>query len=400
MTIHRSFPAIPAFGLLAGALAAQVIDVDLPEPYATESVRNASRVVERPEGAELKVPDGFHVEEYASGFRQPRFMTLGPSNELVISDSGRQRGDGVVYVLRDTDGDHRIDESKAIIENLDRPYGLAFWHDYLYVGETTSLKRYRYDADAMTAGPGEEVVSMADFGGGHWTRTVVFDPQGEKMYLSIGSGSNVDTGEPEMRAAINRFNPDGTGHEIYASGTRNPVGLRFYPGTNTLFVTVHERDALGDDLVPDYFTHLQEGGFYGWPYYYIGQHEDPRHAGERPDLKEKVIVPDLPYQAHSGNMDFWFYTGSMFPEKYRGGAFVAFHGSWNRSRRTGYKLVYVPFEDGRISGPPEDFLTGFMLSPDRPEVWGRPVGLLGLPDGSLLMSEDGGNKIWRITYGD
>jgi len=398
MTMEYFLRAAGVSCLAVAGFAWQVTAIDLPEPYHTESARNGPRIVDRPSGAELHVPDGFHVEEYASGFSRPRFMTLGPSNELLLSDSGSGRTSGTVYILQDTDGDQSVDQRRALVENLDRPYGLAFWENYLYIAETTSLKRYRYDTEAMTVGPGEEVVPMAEFDRGHWTRTVIFDPQGEKMYLSIGSRSNVDAGEPEWRAAINRFNPDGSGHEIYASGTRNPLGLRFHPGTDVLWATVQERDALGDDLVPDYFTHIEAGGFYGWPYSYTGSHEDPRRAGGRPDLVAKTIVPDLPVQAHSAVMDFWFYTGTQFPQRYSGGAFIAYHGSWNRARRTGYKVVYVPFEDGRIAGPPEDFLTGFMISPNSRDVWGRPVGFVELPDGSLLMSEDGGNKIWRISY--
>jgi glucose/arabinose dehydrogenase len=218
------------------------------------------------------------------------------------------------------------------------------------------------------------------------------------MYITIGSGSNVNTGEDPMRAAINRFNPDGTGHEIFASGTRNPVGLHWYPGTNTLWAGVEERDELGDDLAPDYFTHIQHGGFYGWPYAYIGNHEDPRHKGDRPDLVAKAIVPDVILPAHASMLDFMFYTGKQFPKEYQGGAFLAWHGSWNRAKRQGYQIAFVPFAKGKPSGPPQDFLTGWMLSPDNPEVWGRPVAVFQMPDGSLLVSDDGGKKIWRIFY--
>jgi len=398
MTTGRTILVFLGSGLIAGVLAWQAAEVDLPLPYHTESVRNNPRVIERPDGARLQVPAGFQIEEYASGFERPRFMTLGPSGELLLSDSGNRQNPGLVYILRDTDGDGKADERKALVEELDRPYGLAFLRDYLYIAETTSLKRYRYDSEAMTVGAGEEVVSMSEFGRGHWTRTVLFDRQGEKMYLAIGSSSNVDAGEPERRAAINRFNPDGSGHEIVAAGTRNPIGLRWHPGSDTLWAAVQERDGLGDDLVPDYFTHIQEGGFYGWPYAYIGPNEDPRREGERPDLVQKTIVPDLPIQAHSAVLDCWFYTGSQFPERYRGGAFLAYHGSWNRAKRTGYSVVFVPFADGKLAGQPEDFLTGWMLDPDEREVWGRPVGLVELPDGSLLVSDDGGNKVWRISY--
>jgi glucose/arabinose dehydrogenase len=356
---------------------------------------NPPRVISQPDGAQLRLPAGFEIAVYAEGFERPRFMLLGPSGEVLVSDSVNG---GAVYVLVDRDQDFRPETRKKLITGLDRPYGLAFWKQFLYVAETTSLKRYPYDAKTMTAGPGEEVVSMRDFGSGHWTRTVLFDRTGGKMYLAIGSRSNVSPGEPPMRAAINRFNPDGSGHEIFASGTRNPIGLRWYPGTDVLWAAVQERDGLGDDLVPDYFTHIQPGGFYGWPYAYIGPNEDPRNKGLRPDLVAKTIVPDVLLQAHVAVLDFVFYTGKQFPARYHGGAFLAFHGSWNRSRRVGYSVAFVPFRNGKPSGPVEDFLTGWMLAPERREVWGRPVGLLELPDGSLLVSEDGGNKIWRVWY--
>ena len=395
MTTRRSVLCLLGITLTTAGLAWQAQKVELPEPYHSPSVRNRPQVIERPDGARLQVPAGFEIEEYASGFKRPRFMALGPSQELLLSDSV---AGGSVYVLLDRDNDFKPEERKVLVDGLDRPYGLAFWKDYLYIAETTSLKRYRYDAKKMSVGPGEEIVPMADFDRGHWTRTVLFDRAGEKMYLAIGSRSNVDAGEPERRAAINRFNPDGSGHEIFAAGTRNPIGLRFYPGSDTLWAAVQERDGLGDDLVPDFFTSIREGGFYGWPFSYIGPHEDPRRKGERTDLVKKTIVPDIPIPSHSAVLDCWFYTGSQFPEQYRGGAFLAYHGSWNRAKRTGYKVVFVPFQDGKPAGKAQDFLTGWMLDPEEREVWGRPVGLIELPDGSLLVSEDGGNKIWRISY--
>lgn len=387
---------LPVLTCAAGAfLLAWQAPVKLPPPYHSPSAMNPPRVISRPDGAQLRLPAGFDIAVYAEGFERPRFMLLGPSGEVLVSDSVNG---GSVYVLVDRDRDFQPETRKKLITGLDRPYGLAFWKQYLYVAETTSLKRYPYDARTMTVGPAEEVVSMRDFGAGHWTRTVLFDRKGEKMYLAIGSRSNVSPGEPPMRAAINRFNPDGSGHEIFASGTRNPIGLRWYPGTDVLWAAVQERDGLGDDLVPDYFTHIQPGGFYGWPYAYVGPNEDPRNKGLRPDLVAKTIVPDVLLQAHVAVLDFIFYTGKQFPARYHGGAFLAFHGSWNRARRVGYSVAFVPFRDGKPGGPVEDFLTGWMLAPERREVWGRPVGLLELPDGSLLVSEDGGNKIWRVWY--
>jgi glucose/arabinose dehydrogenase len=379
--------------LIAGAALAwqqKTASVNLPPPYATPSAQNRPHVVARPNGAQLQVPHGFDVEEWATGFDTPRFMLLGPSNELLLSDSDC----GCVYVLTDNGKNRR-----KILTGLERPYGLALWQDYLYVGERTSLKRYKYDRKAMSAGSGQEIVSMKGFERGHWTRSILFDRQGKKFYLGVGSSSNVSPGDPEMRAAINRFNPDGSGHEIYASGTRNPIGLHWYPGTDTLWAAVQERDELGDDLVPDYFTHIQQGGFYGWPWAYIGPHEDPRLKGQKPDLVAKTITPDVVLQpAHVAVLDFAFYTGKMFPQEYHGGAFLAFHGSWNRSKRAGYSVAFIPFSNGKPSGPQRDFLTGWMISPDNRDVWGRPVAVLELPDGSLLVSDDGGKKIWRISY--
>ncbi|HET9318199.1 MAG TPA: PQQ-dependent sugar dehydrogenase [Bryobacteraceae bacterium] len=383
---------LPAAVLLAFAvaLAWDQKEVKLPPPFATPSVDNGPHVVDRPEGAELKLPDGFQVDIYAEGFEQPRFMALGPGGELLVSDSIKN---GAVYVLEGQK------ERKKLIAGLDRPYGLAFWKDYLYVGEQTSVKRYKYDAKNRSVGQGEEVVSLAGLDGGHWTRSLLFDRKGEKLYVGVGSRSNVSAGEDPRRAAINRYNPDGSGHETFASGTRNPIGLHLYPGTDTLWAAVQERDLLGDDLVPDYFTHIQQGAFYGWPYAYIGPHEDPRRKGEQPDLVAKTIAGDVILPAHVAVLDFLFYTGKQFPAEYRDGAFLALHGSWNRSKRVGQEVAFLPFKGGKpAADQPRHFLTGWMLSPDKREVWGRPVALLQLPDGSVLVSDDGGNKLWRISY--
>ena len=239
---------------------------------------------------------------------------------------------------------------------------------------------------------------MKNMGTGHVTRTVLFDRKGDKMYLSIGSSANVVTGDPPMRAAINRFNPDGSGHEVLASGLRNPVGLRLYPGTDQIWASVQERDGLGDDLVPDYFTHIKEGGFYGWPFSYIGSNPDPRITEDAKELVTRAIVPDVILDNHTAVLDFLFYTGKQFPAEYRNGAFLANHGSSGRAKRQGYSLTFVPFKNGKPDGPTRDFATGWMLAPDKAEVWGRPVGLLEMPDGSLLLSDDGGKKVWRISY--
>ena len=384
------------FLLPVAILLAQVQqqEAKLPPPYATPSSTNPPKVVNRPDAAQLQVPHGFEIEEYATGFETPRFMLTAPGGEILVSDSSA----GAVYVLVDKNKSFKNPAKKKILEGLDRPYGLAIWKDYLYVGERTSLKRYKYDAKNMTAGQGQELDSYKDFTGGHWTRSLLFDSKGEKLYVGLGSGSNVNTGEDPKRAAINRYNPDGSGHEIYASGTRNPIGIHWYPGTDTLWAAVQERDALGDDLVPDYFTHIQQRGFYGWPYAYSGPHEEPRHKGERPDLVAKTIVPDILLQSHVAVLDFLFYTGKQFPQEYQGGAFLALHGSWNRSKRVGYAVAFIPFKNAKPSGPVRDFMTGWLISPESKDVWGRPVAIMQLPDGSILVSDDGGKKIWRISY--
>ena len=358
-------PKLYAALVCAAALAGQHAAVTLPEPYATPSSSNAAKVIPQPDGAQLKLPAGFHVAKFAEGFQRPRYLTLGPGGEVLVSD---MTPTGAVYVLAQG-------KRTALIEHLDRPYGLAFWKDYLYVAETTSLKRYKYDPKTMTVGAGEEVVAMKDFGKGHVTRTILFGKD-DKLYLAVGSSANVVTGDPAMRAAVTRYNPDGSGQEIVASGLRNPVGLRFNPQSRKLWATVQERDGLGDGLVPDYFTEVREGGFYGWPYSYIGSHPDPRIEEKRADLVDRAIVPDVVLEPHVAVLDFLFYTGKQFPAAYRNGAFLANHGSSNRAKRIGYSVSFIPFKDGKPSGTATEFVSGWMLSPDQKEVWGRPVGLL------------------------
>ena len=398
---------IAASIVISAAVIVAAQQAKLPPPYATPSVENRPRVIAKPSGAQLHVPQGFSVDVWADGFEKPRFMLQDADGEVLLADSGSDAESAAVGSLRSAGHSgavyaiaaDRPSTHKKLLDGLDRPYGLALWKNYLYVAEPQSVKRYAYDASAGTAGPGQEVVSLKGLGRGHWTRSLVFDRAGQKMYVGVGSESNVSAGEDPRRAAINRYNPDGSGHEIFASGTRNPIGLHWYPNTDVLWAAVQERDRLGDDLVPDYFTRVEPHGFYGWPYAYFGPHEDPRLKGQRPDLVGKTIVPDVALGSHVAVLDFAFYTGQQFPADYRGGAFLALHGSWNRSQRTGYSVVYLPFRDGKPTGEPKDFITGWMLSPDRKEVWGRPVAVLELKDGSLLVSEDGGNKIWRVSYG-
>ncbi len=385
-------------------------DGTLPPPYATPSVYHWPQIIPVPANAKLTVPPGFSVEPYAEKFLVPRYMAMGFNGEVLVADS-MPRPTGAVYMLEPDQGSRPI-RRKKLISGLNFPYGIALWKDYIYVGERESIERFRYDPQTQTVGPAQEVVSLKGFTVWHWTRTLLFDPKGEKLYVSIGSGSNDGLGEDPRRAAINRYNPDGTGHELYASGLRNAVGIRWYPGTETMWATVQERDDMGDDVVPDYFTHIQQGGFYGWPYAYIGPHEDPRNAGlfrmrnptlwlrtlsTVPELIKSTVTPDVILGGHVGVLDTIFYTGSQFPQEYRGGAFLALHGSVNRSKLIGYSIAFIPFRDGRPCGPMREFMAGWHVSPGE-GVWGRPVGLLQLPDGSLLVSDEGTRKLWRVRY--
>ena len=384
-------------GILAAAAAifAAADNPKLPPPYATPSANNGPRVIPKPANSRLNVPAGFHAEVWSDeGYIRPRYMMLGPNNEVILADSGHGQGarDGKVYVF------DKDKHPKAIVEHLYQPYGLAYLNGNLYVGESDSVKRYPYNSKTMTAGPGAEIISLKGQDTHHWTRSLLIDRAGKKIYVGVGSASNVSTGEDPRRAAINEYNLDGSDHQIYAAGTRNPIGIHWYPGTDVMWAGVQERDDLGDDLVPDYFTHIQKGGFYGWPYAYIGPHEDPRNKGLRPDLVAKTIVPDVLLGAHVAVLDFCFYTGKQFPAEYQGGAFLAFHGSWNRSMRVGQSIGFIPFKNGKPAGDVREVLTGWMIAPDKREVWGRPVAVLQMPDGSLLISDDGGQKVWQLSY--
>ncbi len=360
---------------------------ELPPPWHTPSAVNPPHVIDRPAGAEFVVPEGFVVEEYLDGFMTPRYMINSEQGEILLSDMEA----GIIYVIRDR-------QRQVLIKDLALPYGLALYKQWLYVADARAVWRYPYDAKTATVGKAENIFPLDEYASGHITRTILFDYAADKLYLSVGSRSNVDTGEPAIRAAISRMNPDGSGFELFASGIRNGVGMAWHPLSRRLWVTSHERDGLGDDLVPDYLTEVREGGFYGWPYAYIGPHEDPRHAGVAPDRVNKTLYPSVLLGSHVGALDLLFYTGQQFPEKYRNGAFIALHGSWNRALRVGYKVVFVPFDGGRATAGPEDFLSGWRLAPDKKEVWGRPVGLLQMTDGSLLVSDDGAGKLWRVSY--
>lgn len=382
----------------------KITAADLPPPGETRSASNSPTVVARPNGAQLHVPAGFKIEEYAAGFRDPRVLLTAPNGDIFVSES---RGNQI-KVLRDKDGNGKPDSNEVFAESdLNKPFGIAFYPpgpdpQYLYVANTDGVIRFPYrNGDLKARGPAEKLGAHLSpggllRGGGHWTRGLAFSPNGKKMYVSIGSLSNAsDKADEADRARIFEFNPDGSGQKVYASGIRNAVGIAMRPGSDELWMSVNERDELGDNLVPDYISSVKPGGFYGWPWFYIGNHQDPRHEGKHPELAAKTIVPDVLVQSHSASLNLCFYDGKQFPEDYRGDIFAAFHGSWNRSRRTGYKIVRVPFDQGKARGEYEDFVTGF-VTPEG-NVWGRPVGLTVAKDGSLLFSEDAHGTIWKVS---
>jgi len=372
----------------------------LPPPFDTESARRSSRVIPQPANAKLTVPKGFKVNVFAEGeFRYPRWMALAPNGDVFVADS---RANSII-VLRDKNKDGVADERFVWSDKLAQPFGMAFHRDWFYVANTDSIVRFKYRSGQTVAeGEPEKLVELTPGGyNQHWTRNILFSPDGKKMFVSIGSATNVDVEADPKRAAISVYDPDGKNHRIYASGLRNPIGLAWNPKTGELWTAVNERDGLGDDLVPDYATSVKEGGFYGWPYSYLGQNEDPRRKGENPDLVKKAIVPDVIFQSHVAALGIQFYTGKMFPKEYQGDAFVAFHGSWNRAKLSGYTVVRIKFDDkGKLEGNSyENFVSGWLPDENSNEVWGRPVGLLVMPDGSLLITDDGARKIWRVSYG-
>jgi len=372
----------------------------LASPFHTESARRSSRVVPQPADAALRVPAGFKVNVFAEGgFRYPRWMALAPNGDVFVADS---RANSIV-VLRDKNKDGVAEERFVFSDKLAQPFGMAFHKDWFYVANTDSVVRFSYKSgQTQAAGEPEKLVELTAGGyNQHWTRNVLFSPDGTRMFVSIGSASNVDVEADPKRAAISVYDPDGKNHKIYAGGLRNPIGLAWNPKTGELWTAVNERDGLGDDLVPDYATSVKENGFYGWPYSYIGQNEDPRRKGENPELVKKSIVPDVIFTSHVAALGIQFYTGKMFPKEYQGDAFVAFHGSWNRQKLSGYTVVRIPFDDkGKLEGNRyENFVAGWLPDENSNEVWGRPVGLLVNADGSLLIADDGGRKIWRVSYG-
>ncbi|KIA99902.1 L-sorbosone dehydrogenase [Flavobacterium sp. KMS] len=377
-------------------------EITLPLPYATESKTNSSKVIKWPEGKTPIAPQGFTVTKFADGFDNPRWTYIAPNNDIFVVESGTRTSKNQITIFRDSDKDRKFETREVFLKNLNKPFGMLVLKDFFYVANTDGLYRYPYKNNPLKLeSQGEKILELPAGGyNNHWTRNLIANADGTKIYISVGSGSN--NGENGMdkeirRANILEINPDGTGEKIYAAGLRNPVGMDWNPVNNELWTAVNERDDLGDDLVPDYITSVKLNGFYGWPYSYYGNIPDPRMKGADKDLAAKAIVPDVSVGAHTASLGLAFYNKDSFPAKYKNGIFVGQHGSWNRAKIAGYKVVFVPFVNGKPSGKPEDFLTGFVASEDKAEVYGRPVAVTVMKDGSLLVNDDSGNTIWKVT---
>lgn len=378
---------------------------DLAKPYDTPPAKNHPKVVERPEGAWPKAPEGFEVTEFATGLNKPRNLTTAPNGDVLVAESTANQ----IRLLRDADGDGKPEVNEVFAAGLDRPFGIAFYPlgaepKYVYVANTDSVVRFPYKSgDTKAAGQPEKIIDNIPSGnesvggGGHWTRDLEFSPDGKTLYVSVGSRTNFEYDmDEERRAMILAFDPDGKNERQFATGIRNPVGLATHPQTGELWTSVNERDGLGDNLVPDYITSVKEGGFYGFPWYYLGPYQDPRHEGKHPELKDKVITPDVLLQSHMASLGLAFYDGKSFPQEYQNDGFAAEHGSWNRARRVGYKVIRIPMKDGKATGEYEDFLVGFVTEDG--DVWGRPVGVAVAKDGALLVTDDAAGTVWRVAY--
>lgn len=407
----------------ASEVEAQPLDSDsLPPPYATKSVKNYSKVIGWPKDKTPQAPSGFRVTKFADGLQNPRWIYVTPNGDILVAEanteskglkkvtdkiSGKTESQNMgesanrITLLRDKDNDGRPELKQVLLFGLNQPFGMLVVGNSLYVANTDGIVQYPYQAgQTQIKSEGKKIADLPAGGyNNHWTRNIIANADTTKIYIAVGSGSNV--GEHGMeneirRANILEINPDGTGERVVASGLRNPVGMGVAPGTNQLWTVVNERDELGDDLVPDFLTQVKDGGFYGWPFAYFGPNEDPRMRGQEPELVKQTLKPDVPLGAHTASLGLAFYNQTTFPAKYHGGAFIGQHGSWNRSQLSGYKVVFVPFSHGRPSGAPEDFLTGFIADSSKSEVYGRPVGIAVLPDGSLLIADDASNTIWKV----
>jgi hypothetical protein len=393
---------------------------DLPKPGATPSVANFPHVIQRAPNAVPQAPAGFKVELFAEGLSGPREIRVAPNGDIFIAETRAGR----VRVLRAADGDSKPSANEIFASGLNQPFGIAFFPSgnnpqWVYIANTDGVVRFHYASGNLKAsGKAEIVVAGLPSGGSHSTRNLVFTPDDRRMLVSVGSRSNdaeglgnligalqswsgnyplgASLGTETDRAAVLAFDPDGNRIGTFATGIRNCVGLAVHPASGDVYCSTNERDGLGDDLVPDYITRVRQGAFYGWPWFYIGDNQDPRHVGERADLKGKITTPDVLIQAHSASLGLVFYNGKMFPPDYSGDGFAAEHGSWNRSRRTGYKVIRVRLKNGSPTGEYQDFLTGFVANDS--EVWGRPVGVAVARDGALLVSEDANGTIWRIAH--
>jgi len=399
MKICKLFGTVLLGGAFLSAIpaAAQVTygkKPNLSAPFVTKSAGNGPDKAKPPEGFLPTVPTGFHVNVFATGFKVPRFLATAPNGDIFVADTGA----GEIIVLRDPQRTGGAQQREVFAEKLNRPFGIAFREDYVYVGNTDEVVRFRYNKQtSKRTGEAEHILDLPP-GGGHFTRTIAFSLDGTRLYASVGSSSNIDFEKDQRRAAVLVSDPDGKNSRIFASGLRNAVGLGIEPVTGAVWVSVNERDELGDDLPPDYFTALKDGGFYGWPYSYIGGNVDPRVTPQKPELVATAIIPDVLLGPHVAPLQFAFYNGKQFPEEYRGGAFIAEHGSWNRAARNGYQIAFVGFKDGKAAADPVPFLTGMVPNPAGPNVNGRPVGVAVAPDGSLLVSDDGACVIYRVSY--
>jgi glucose/arabinose dehydrogenase len=389
---------------------------DLPGPFATPSARNPARVDSEWRGRTPLVPPGFSANLFASGLDRPRLLRTAPNGDVFVAEGFAGR----VRVLRPSTDNRKADQVETFAAGLNRPFGINFYPpgpnpQWVYVANTDSVVRFAYRNGDLKARSAPEVVVPALPSGGHWTRDIAFSSDGQRMFVSVGSRSNVAEhlgqftpgslgsrvagllwGDETDRAAVLAFDADGKKRSVFATGLRNCVGMVMHPRTGDLWCSVNERDGLGDNLVPDYVTRVREGAFYGWPWFYLGANEDPRHKAARPDLREQVVVPDVLIASHSAPLQMVFYDGRQFPPGYRGDAFVALQGSWNRAQRTGYKIVRVPLKNGVATGEYEDFVTGFVL--DDSTIWARLVGITVARDGALLFSDDGNGTIWRVSY--
>jgi glucose/arabinose dehydrogenase len=422
---HASFLLV-AVSISAVAVVAQRHDdlaTHLPRPFATPSAMKFPTVVGWSGALKPTAPDGFVVDAVAE-LESPRWLYVLPNNDVLVAQARTERVAGLkpeqeealrkagslgpspnqITLLRDADKDGQFELKTVLLKGLNQPFGMVMSNGQLYVANTDGVVRYPYSVGetAILAAPTKVVDLPAGGYNNHWTRNIVASPSGDAMYVSVGSQTNADEegldAKQPHRAAILRMKPDGSALRVFASGLRNPNGMDWAPGSETLWTVVNERDLLGDNLVPDFLTSVRDGAFYGWPYSYFGTHEDPRQKGKRPDLVTKAVVPDMAVGAHTASLGLLFYRGTSFPARFHGGAFIGQHGSWNRSTFSGYAVTFVPFASGRPSGPMQDFLTGFIASEERSEVRGRPVGLAMLADGSLLVADDAGNRVWRVRH--